>query len=359
MVFREMQMSQLIFYRLLALALAGILDRIFGDPRVAWHPICLIGNLISWTEKWTRPLFPKTKVGERAAGSYLVIFVLLIATAVPFAITLGLYRLHPVTGVLAESALLYFTFAARSLERESMAVFHALESSGVDAGRKAVSMIVGRDTEKLTEAGVIKAAVETVAENTSDGVIAPLFYALLGGAPLAYFYKAVNTMDSMVGYKNDRYRYYGTSAARLDDLVNLIPARLSAFLMILAYKFVILFQRKPARSNGDGEQSVQDKSGSWQRVPKRSLRDVWQIYRRDCHAHASPNSAQTESVMAGAMGVQLAGDASYFGVVHHKPTIGDDLRPVEREDIARAVMLMKATAILGWLLALIILGLLT
>ena len=348
-------MSHILFYRLLVLALAGILDQIFGDPRVAWHPICLIGNLIRWTEKWTRPLFPRSKVGERAAGIYLVIFVLLIATAVPLAITLGLYRLHPAIGVFAESGLLYFTFAARSLERESMAVSDALESSGLDAGRKAVSMIVGRDTQELTEAGVIKAAVETVAENTSDGVIAPIFYALIGGAPCAYFYKAVNTMDSMVGYKNDRYQYYGTAAARLDDLVNLIPARLSALLMILAYEFLTIFQKSSAQSNGDGEKSVQNKSGLWQSVQKRSLRDVWRIYRRDCHAHASPNSAQTESVMAGVMGVQLAGDASYFGVVHHKPTIGDDLRPVERADIARAVMLMKATAILGWVLALIIL----
>lgn len=344
------------YYRLLALALAGILDRIFGDPRVAWHPICLIGNLISWTEKWTRPLFPRSKGGERAAGIYLVILVLLIATATPFAITLGLYRLHPVAGVLAESALLYFTFAARSLERESMAVSRALESGGPDAGRKAVSMIVGRDTEQLSETGVIKAAVETVAENTSDGVIAPIFYALIGGAPLAYFYKAVNTMDSMVGYKNDRYRYYGTAAARLDDLVNLIPARLSAHLMILAYEFVTIFHKSPVQSKGDGEKSVRNKSGLWQSVQKRFLHDVWRIYRRDRRAHASPNSAQTESVMAGALGVQLAGDASYFGVVHHKPTIGDDLRPVERADIARAVMLMKATAMLGWVLALIILA---
>lgn len=323
--------------RLLAIALAGILDQIFGDPRVAWHPICLIGNLISWTEKWTRPLFPKTKSGERAAGVYLVVFVLLIATVAPVAITLGLYRLHWFIGVLAESILLYFTFAARSLERESMAVFRALESKGLTAGRQVVSMIVGRDTEELTEAGVIKAAVETVAENTSDGVIAPIFYALIGGAPLAYFYKAVNTMDSMVGYKNDRYQYYGTAAARLDDLVNLIPARLSALLMMAAHALV-------------------KRNRKWQGVQRQSFIDVWRIYRRDCHAHASPNSAQTESVMAGALGVQLAGDASYFGIVHHKPTIGDDLRPVERADIARAVMMMKTTAMLGWMLALSILA---
>ena len=353
---KEIKSMNIACYRLLAIALAGILDQIFGDPRVTWHPICLIGNLISWTENWTRPLFPKTKNGERVAGVYLVIFVLLVATAVPLAITEGFYRLHWIAGVITESILLYFTFAAKSLERESMAVSRALESSGLDAGRKAVSMIVGRDTEELAETGVVKAAVETVAENTSDGVIAPLFYAMLGGAPLAYFYKAVNTMDSMVGYKNDRYRYYGTAAARLDDLVNLIPARLSALLMILAYEFVTIFHKSQVESKGDGEKSVRNKSGLWQGAQKRSFTEVWRIYRRDCHSHASPNSAQTESVMAGALGVRLAGDASYFGIVHHKPTIGDALRPVERTDIARAVMLMKATAMLGWVLALIILA---
>ena len=181
-------MKNILLYRMLAFALAGILDQLFGDPRVAWHPICLIGNLISWTEKWTRPLFPKTKNGEHAAGVYLVIFILLISAAVPVAITVGCYHLHWLAGVLAESVLLYFTFAAKSLERESMAVADALENKGLEAGRHAVSMIVGRDTKGLSETGVIKAAVETVAENTSDGVIAPMFYGAVGGAPLAYFY---------------------------------------------------------------------------------------------------------------------------------------------------------------------------
>lgn len=332
-------MRSMLFYRLLALMLAGVLDQIFSDPRVAWHPICLIGNLISWTETWTRPLFPKSKGGERAAGVYLVIFVLLVATAVPSAISFGLYRLHPAAGVLAEGVLLYFTFAAKSLERESMAVFHALENEGLEAARRSVSMIVGRDTEHLTEDGVIKAAVETVAENTSDGVIAPLFYALIGGAGLAYFYKAVNTMDSMVGYKNDRYQYYGTAAARLDDLVNLIPARLSALLMMAAYVPVKM-------------------SRKWQGEQVQPIGAVWRVYRRDCHAHASPNSAQTESVMAGVLGVQLAGDASYFGIVHHKPTIGDAVRQAERADIVRAAALMKAAAMTGWVLAVALLAVL-
>lgn len=323
-------------YRLSALLLAGILDQIFGDPKGLPHPICGIGNLISGTEKWTRPLFPKTKGGERAAGVYLVVFVALISTAIPLVIVTGMYRLNRLIGVLAEGVLLYYTFAAKSLGTESMAVFTALKNEGLAAGRDAVSMIVGRDTEKLTEEGVIKAAVETVAENTSDGVVAPIFYALLGGAPLAYFYKAVNTMDSMVGYKNERYQFYGTAAAKLDDLVNFLPARLSALLMIAAYLCV---------------------KNNWRRegVPRQTLREIWNIYRRDRRAHASPNSAHTESVMAGALGVRLAGDASYFGVLCHKPTIGDDLRPVERADIPRANALMKTTAYLCWGLALFIL----
>ena len=324
------------FYRFLALAAAGILDQMFGDPRVRWHPICLIGNLISWMEQHTRGLFPHTKRGTRAAGVCLVIIVLLISTAVPLALVSGAYDLHPVAGVVVESILIYFTFAAKSLGRESMAVYEALNKDGLEAGRRAVSMIVGRDTAQLTETGVIKAAVETVAENTSDGVIAPVLYAALGGAPLVYFYKAVNTMDSMVGYKNERYEWYGTAAARLDDLVNLIPARLSALLMLLV---------------------CQPLKWYWQRrddIACSPIAETWRIYRRDQHAHASPNSAQTESVMAGALGIQLAGNASYFGVIHEKPTIGDDHRVVQRQDIVRAVSLMRWTAYVGWGAALVL-----
>lgn len=327
------------FCRLLALALAGLLDQVFGDPRVSWHPICLIGNLISLTERHTRGLFPKTKKGMRVAGVCLVVIVLFVSTAVPGLIVCGAYRLHPIAGIAIESVLLFFTFAGKSLERESMAVYDALRTDGLEAGRHAVSMIVGRDTAQLSEAGVVKAAVETVAENTSDGVIAPMFYAMLGGAPLAYFYKAVNTMDSMVGYKNDRYRWYGTAAARLDDLVNLIPARLSALLMLVV---------------------CQPLKCRWRRTDDigcSGLIATWRIYRRDRYAHASPNSAQTESVMAGALGVQLAGNASYFGVIHEKPTIGDDVRPVQLSDIPRAVSLMRWSACLGWAVMLAVLGL--
>ena len=192
-----------------------------------------------------------------------------------------------------------------------MAVYARLEEGDLPAARKAVGRIVGRDTAALTEEGVTKAAVETIAENASDGEIAPLFWMALGGAPLALCYKAVNTMDSMVGYRNERYQYFGTAAAKLDDLANWLPARLSALLFLLLAPL--------AGMNGKG---------------------AWKIWRRDRRKHASPNSAQTEAAMAGILGVQLAGDAYYFGELHKKPTLGDDLRPIQPEDIPRANRLM-------------------
>ena len=192
-----------------------------------------------------------------------------------------------------------------------MAVYRKLVKEDLPAARRAVGRIVGRDTDALTAEGVAKAAVETIAENASDGETAPLFWMALGGAPLALAYKAVNTMDSMVGYKNDRYRYFGTAAAKLDDLVNWFPARLTALLMAALAPLAGL--------DGGG---------------------AWKIWRRDRRKHKSPNSAQTEAAMAGALGVELAGDAWYFGELHKKPTLGDSLRPIQPEDIRRANRLL-------------------
>ena len=208
--------------------------------------------------------------------------------------------------------------ATKSLKTESMKVYKRLRKHDLPGSRKAVSMIVGRDTNVLDEAGVTKAAVETVAENTSDGVIAPMFYMAIGGAFLGWMYKSVNTMDSMVAYKNDRYRYFGRIPAYLDDVANYIPARLAGLLMIAASFLIHL----------DGAHA-------------------WQIFQRDRYNHASPNSAQTEAVMAGALDVQLAGDAWYFGELHKKKTIGDDIRPVEAEDIVRANKLLYGTAVVS------------
>ena len=211
-------------------------------------------------------------------------------------------------------------------ERLPKKVYKALKKDDLEGARYAVSMIVGRDTQVLDATGVAKAAVETVAENTSDGVIAPLIYLAIGGPILGFMYKAINTMDSMVGYKNDKYMYFGRCAAKLDDVVNYIPARISALLMI-AVSFL------PGKAyDGKG---------------------AWRIWRRDRRKHASPNSAQTEAVCAGSLGVQLAGDASYFGKIVKKPTIGDAHRPVEYEDIKRANGLLYRTAILCECLALI------
>ena len=303
---------------LLALVLGFCIDLLFGDPHSIPHPVVLIGRLISAMEKLVRKIFPKTVRGENVAGGVLWLLVVLIPTAVSLGILYLGYKISPWLGLALESIMCWQILATKSLKVESDRVYIALKDKGLEAGRKAVSMIVGRDTQNLTEEGVTKAAVETVAENTSDGVIAPLFYMLIGGAVLGFTYKAINTMDSMVGYKNDKYQWFGTAAAKLDDVVNFIPARVSAVLMILAAYLTGM----------DGKNAAC-------------------IFRRDRFNHKSPNSAQTEAVMAGALQVQLAGDAWYFGKKHEKPTIGDAVRPVEIEDIARANKLLYAASLLG------------
>lgn len=303
---------------LAALLTGYVLDLIFGDPRQIYHPIRIIGNLIAVLEKGIRKVFPKTSRGELAGGTVLVVLVVLICTAVPAAL-LGLAAwIHPVVYWLLASFWCWQILATKSLKTESMKVYAPLKEGDLPAARRAVAMIVGRDTERLTEEGVAKAAVETIAENTSDGIVAPLIFLALGGPALGFFYKAVNTMDSMVGYKNERYLYFGRTAARLDDVLNFLPSRISAWLMILAAAFLGM----------DGKNAKR-------------------IYLRDRRNHASPNSAQTEAVMAGALRVQLAGDAWYFGELYKKPTIGDPFRAVEPEDIVRANRLMYLTSALA------------
>mgnify|MGYP000671251609 FL=1 len=303
---------------LAALLTGYVLDLIFGDPRQIYHPIRIIGNLIAVLEKGIRKVFPKTSKGELAGGTVLVVLVVLICTAVPAAL-LGLAAwIHPVVYWLLASFWCWQILATKSLKTESMKVYAPLKEGDLPAARRAVAMIVGRDTERLTEEGVAKAAVETVAENTSDGIVAPLIFLALGGPALGFFYKAVNTMDSMVGYKNERYLYFGRTAARLDDMLNFLPSRISAWLMILAATILGM----------DGKNAKR-------------------IYLRDRKNHASPNSAQTEAVMAGALRVQLAGDAWYFGELYKKPTIGDPFRAVEPEDIVRANRLMYLTSALA------------
>lgn len=328
---QEMGKDMSLLWKMLIPVAAGfVLDLILGDPVWLYHPVRIIGHLISGLEKIIRSLLFKTgqreaperrKKKEYISGATLVVIVLAVSVAVPALLLRILYRVSVWTGLAAETFLCYQLFAVKSLKTESDKVYQALTGEGLEAGRRAVSMIVGRDTEELDEKGVIKAAVETVAENTSDGIVAPMFYMVMGGAVLGFAYKAINTMDSMVGYKNEKYQYFGTAAARLDDVVNYLPARLSAWLMIVA-SFAAGYDGKNA----------------------------YCIYRRDRHNHKSPNSAQTESVMAGALGIQLAGNAYYFGKLYEKPTIGDAKREVEAQDIRRSHRLLYGTAWLALLL---------
>lgn len=320
-------MEHILTYHIIAFVCGFVLDLVFGDPHALPHPIRLIGTLIAGLEKKLLKLQMRDEKKEFYKGILLVVRILFSAGAVAALVLVVAYWLHPVAGIVVESVMTYQILATKCLKDESMNVYQCLNEQGLEAGRAAVSMIVGRDTNVLDETGVVKAAVETVAENTSDGVIAPMLYTALGGPVLGFVYKAVNTMDSMVGYKNDKYLYFGRAAAKLDDVVNFIPARISAYLMIAA-----------AYIGGkafDGKRA-------------------YHIYKRDRRNHASPNSAQTESVCAGALGIQLAGDASYFGKVVKKPYIGDAHRAVEREDIVRVNRLMYVTAVISEVLCLVI-----
>ena len=315
-------------YHILAFFSGFLLDLLLGDPYWLPHPIRLIGSLISGLEKKLRNgKAERNSRNELKDGALLVFSVLTITVCVTAILIFAAYHIHPYFGVLTETIMTYQILATKCLKVESMKVCHCLQTEGLEAARKAVSMIVGRDTSVLDEEGVAKAAIETVAENTSDGVIAPMLYTALGGPIAGFFYKAVNTMDSMVGYKNEKYLYFGRAAARLDDLVNYIPSRISTWLMICA-AFM-------------GGKSY-------------SGRQAYKIYKRDNRKHASPNSAQTESVCAGALGIRLAGDACYFGKTVKKPFIGDACRSVEYEDIKRVNKLMYITA---WLCEMICLTL--
>lgn len=311
----------MIIAQTVALGLGFLLDLIFGDPNFALHPIRLMGGLISVLEKTIRRIFPKTKSGEFIGGILMAVIVIVVSGGVPLVILFFAYRFNILLGVAVETVICYFMLAAKSLKKSSMKVYSSLIRGDIEGARKNVSMIVGRDTQSLDDVGITKAAVETVAENTSDGVIAPLIYMAVGGAVFGCIYKAINTMDSMVGYKNDKYINFGKAAAKIDDVVNYIPSRISAGLMIFASKIL----------------GLDSKNASY-------------IHKRDAHKHASPNSAQTESVMAGALRIQLAGDAYYFGKLYKKPFIGDSIKDVQYTDIMHANRLMYMTAFLTFLI---------
>ena len=334
--------------RILVLLIAAAVDLLIGDPHWLWHPVQGIGAIIGAGEKGLRRLFRVPFPGdrrdpgrERAAGAALVLLVLLVSVG---AVCLMLWLAglldawmgggSSVIRILAEGILCGRLLAMKSLGDAAVSVRDPLRRGDTEGARRAVSMIVGRDTERLDDQGIIKAAVETVAENTSDGVTAPLFYMFLAGGPGAVFYKAVNTMDSMVGYRNERYQYFGTAAARLDDLMNYVPSRLTALFMIAACLFP--FSGKAAgKTGGQGRSS---------RLP--DARAAYRIWLRDRGKSPSPNSAQTESVCAGALHLRLLGDTWYFGKLHRKEEIGDGGRTPGTEDITRAVILMRRTSVL-------------
>ena len=298
-----------------------LLDALFGDPAWLPHPVVLMGRCISALEKHLRTALPKTPRGELAGGAAVAAVLPLGTLAVTGLACGAAAKLHPALGLALQMLWCGQALAAKGLAQESRNVYKELAKGDLPAARRAVARIVGRDTQNLTAAGVTRAAVETVAENASDGVIAPLLYMLLGGAPLALTYKAINTMDSMLGYKNEKYINFGRVPAKLDDAANYIPSRIAALLWVLAAGF----------------------TGN-------SVKGAWKIWRRDRRNHASPNSAQTESVCAGLLGVRLAGDAYYHGELHKKPYIGDALREIEYEDIPRAGRLLYATAALSLVL---------
>lgn len=323
-------------YHIFAFIAGFVLDLLIGDPHFIPHPVRLIGSLISFCDKRLNCdagyniSEKKLNLIKYKRGMLLVFTVIFATFAISVIIIVAAYSINLYAGVIAEAVMTWQILATKCLRVESTRVYDALRTDGVDAGRRAVSMIVGRDTSVLDAVGVTRAAVETIAENTSDGVIAPMLYTAIGGPVLGFVYKAVNTMDSMLGYKNDKYMYFGRFAARLDDVVNFIPARISAYLMIAA-AFI-------GGRQFDGK-------------------NAYRIFKRDRFNHASPNSAQTESVCAGALRVQLAGDAVYFGKLVKKKYIGDGLREIEYEDIKRANRLMYITAFLCELLSVAVMSL--
>lgn len=295
-----------------------LLDLLFGDPRWMPHPVVAMGKMITGLEKTLRKRFGKTPRGELCAGACLAVFLPVFWFAVPALCLWGLGLLHPLLRFFLHAFWCWQVLALHDLRKESMAVYERLRAGDLPGARRAVSYIVGRETAQLSAEGVTKAAVETVAENTSDGVVAPLLFLAIGGAPLGLAYKAINTMDSMIGYKTPRYLFFGRAAAKLDDAANFVPARLTALLMILCCA-----------------------------APGFSMRGAFHVWRRDRFHQPSPNAGQAEAACAGGLGVQLGGPARYFGVAVEKKTIGDALRPITPEEIRRANVLLYGTSLLA------------
>ncbi len=312
---------------------AFVLDRLFGDPRWLPHPIRGIGLLIERLEtlfrRWARSAFAET-----CAGVVLVIVTVSIVYFTARLLALSAFRLSPAFGFIVAAILASTTIAARGLADAARSVFDKLEGGDIASARRELAMIVGRDTAELDEREISRAVIETVAENASDGVIAPLLYLAIGGPALALAYKAVNTLDSMVGYKNERYRRFGWAAARLDDIANFIPARITAVLICLTADIARRLAPSP-------QPSAQGEEGD------SAFPSPWSIMLRDGRNHPSPNSGYPEAAMAGALGVRLGGPSSYGGQLGVKPFIGDAMFPIDKKYIEKSVRLMYSTSLLA------------
>lgn len=315
-------MIQYFKYIPIAFILGFIVDAVVGDPRNIPHPVQIMGRLITFLEK--RLLVKEDSDHKKyCKGMLLTVLVVLSTGALGIFIMYLAFWVDKEVGLIVMTLMSWQSIAARSLQQAAMEVHAPLKDGDIEGARNAVSMIVGRDTALLDKDGITRAAVETVAENTNDGVICPMFYLAIGGPVLAFIYKAVSTMDSMIGYKNDKYMFFGRSAAKLDDIFAYVPARISAIFMMAAACVMEIIDK--AHYNFD---------------------DAVRIFKRDRFNHASPNSAQCESVCAGALGLRLAGPAVYFGEMHAKPYIGDEKRKIEADDIVRACVLMYLTAVM-------------
>ena len=310
---------------------AYLLDIVIGDPKWFPHPVRYIGRGINLLEKILLKV-ASAPIWKRGAGIITVVIVVSFTYLIAFFLVKAFYSINSLLGEIVSILIAYTTISVNDLAKEAKGVFTALKEDNIIDARKRLSSIVGRDTKDLDENGVIRAAVESVAENTSDGIIAPLFYLVIGGPALALAYKAVNTLDSMIGYKNERYKDFGWASARLDDLANYIPARIAGVLIVVA-SFII--------------------NNIWARhrlAPTFALK----IMLRDGKNHSSPNSGFPEAAMAGALGVQLGGPSHYFGKLRTKPTIGEPKRQLMAGDIKSSVGIMYAASLLAILLVLLL-----
>ncbi len=293
---------------------AYIIDIIIGDPRWFPHPVVIIGKAVRFLEGKIR----RTSLIGRKKGGIILCFAVVIPTFfITWGVVEGCLFVNALLGAIITVLFASMTLATRSLFDESKAVIDTLNNGNIVEARKKLSMIVGRDTENLDEQEICRAVIETVSENLSDGIVAPMFYLAIGGLPLAMAYKAVNTLDSMVGYKNDRYGDIGWFSAKMDDMLNWIPARLSVFLIVIA-SFILMY--------------------NW--------RNSWKIMRRDGQNHPSPNSGMPEAAAAGALNIQLGGKSRYFGKIYHKPAIGDRIKEIDRGDVKKAWVIMFASSLL-------------